>query len=282
MRKNERGLLLRSASSAIVAVAAFAAWTTLAVAADPPQVKITYLYDTTEAVAGTHSSWGFAALVEAHGRRVLFDTGTGAAVLESNAAKLGADLSRLDALVLSHEHFDHTGGIAALGRREGLPVYYPASANPSADFIGALDRAGMKRIPVTEMTTILPRISVSHQMKGPMASEIALLIDTDDGVAVVVGCAHPGPDAMLTQIKQQTGRPVSMLIGGFHLLDANSDAISRTLANFEQQGVRYLGPTHCTGSAAIGAMRKSWGDRFVEGGVGTVVQLAPFTRTTVR
>ena len=259
-----------------------AAWTTVAVAVDPAPVRITYLYDNTEAVAGTISSWGFAALIEAYGRRVLFDTGTGAEVLESNAAKLGADLGRLDALVLSHEHFDHTGGIAALGRRDGLPVYYPASSNPNADFIAALDRAGMKRIPVTEMTTILPRISVSHQIKGPMVSEIALLIDTDDALAVVVGCAHPGPDAMLAQIKQQTGRPVSMLIGGFHLLDANSDAISRTLANFEQQGVRYLGPTHCTGSAAIDAMRKSWGDRFVEGGVGTVVQLAPFARSTAR
>lgn len=282
MRTSECGFLLRSVSSAFVAVASLAAWTTLAVAADPPPVKITYLYDNTEAVAGTHSSWGFAALVEAHGRRVLFDTGTGAAVLEHNAAKLGADLSRLDALVLSHEHFDHTGGIAVLGRREGLPVYYPAGANPSADFIGALDRAGMKRVPVTEMTTILPRISVSHEMKGPMASEIALLVDTDDGLSVLVGCAHPGPDAMLAQIGQRTGRPVSMLIGGFHLLDASGEAISRTLANFEQQGVRYLGPTHCTGNAAIGAMRKAWGERFVEGGVGTVVQLAPFARTTVR
>ena len=281
MSTHECGSVVRRVSW-FIAIAVLAGWTTVAVAADPTPVKITYLYDNTEAVAGTHSSWGFAALVEAHGRRVLFDTGAGAAVLEHNAAKLGVDLDRLDALVLSHEHFDHTGGIAALGRREGLPVYYPAGANPRADFIGALDRAGMKRIPVTEMTTILPRISVSHQMKGPMASEIALLIDTDDGLGVVVGCAHPGPDAMLTQIKQQTGRPVLMLVGGFHLLDSSGDAISRTLANFDDQGVRYVGPTHCTGNAAIGAMRKSWGDRFVEGGVGTVVQLAPFARSTAR
>jgi len=265
-----------------LAILVLAGWTTVAVAADSRPVSITYLYDNTEAVAGTHSSWGFAALIDAYGRRVLFDTGAGAAVLESNAAKLGVNLDRLDALVLSHEHFDHTGGIAALGRRDGLPVYYPAGANPKADFIDALDRAGMKRIPVTEMTTILPRISVSHQMKGPMASEIALLIDTDDGMGVVVGCAHPGPDAMLTQIKQQTGRPVLMLIGGFHLLDSSGDAISQTLASFNEQGVRYVGPTHCTGNTAIVAMRKLWGDRFVEGGVGTVVQLAPFSRSTAK
>ena len=281
MQTGESVSVLRRVSVSL-ATALLAAWTTVAVAVNPAPVRITYLYDNTEAVAGTISSWGFAALIEAYGRRVLFDTGTGAAVLESNAAKLGADLRRLDALVLSHEHFDHTGGIAALGRRDGLPVYYPASANPSADFIAALDRAGMKRIPVTEMTTILPRIAVSHEMKAPMAPEIALLIDTDDGLGVVVGCAHPRPDVMLTQIKQRTGRPVLMLIGGFHLLDSSGEAISRAIAKFEEQGVRYVGPTHCTGTAATDAIRKSWGDRFVEGGVGTLVQLAPYARSTAR
>ena len=281
MRTNESASGLRRVSK-FLAMGVLAGWTTVAMAVDLAPVKITYLYDNTEAVAGTLSSWGFAALIEAYGRRVLFDTGTGAEVLERNAAKLGADLGRLDALVLSHEHFDHTGGIAALGRRDGLPVYYPAGSNPNADFIAALDRAGMKRIPVTEMTAILPRISVSHQMRGPMAAEIALLIDTDDGLGVIVGCAHPKPDVMLAQIKQQTGRPVLMLIGGFHLLDYSGEAINRTIANFEEQGVRYVGPTHCTGGAATDAMRRSWGDRFVEGGVGTVVQLAPFARSTAR
>ena len=104
----------------------------------------------------------------------------------------------------------------------------------------------------------------------------------DGGAALINGCAHPRPDVMLAQIKQRTGRPVLMLIGGFHLLDSSGEAINRTIAKFEEQGVRYVGPTHCTGGAATEAMRKSWGDRFVEGGVGTVVQLAPFTRTTAR
>jgi len=87
---------------------------------------------------------------------------------------------------------------------------------------------------------------------------------------------------MLAEIRQWTGRPVLMLVGGFHLLNSSGEAIDRTLANFKAQGVRYVGPTHCTGDAAIDTVRQSWRERFVEGGGGTTVQVAPFVRSKVR
>lgn len=251
-------------------------------AAEPPAVKVTYLYDNTSAVAGTDAAWGFSALVEAHGKRVLFDTGGNAGVLRHNVAVLGVDLGRLDALVLSHEHSDHTNGIPALGRRDGLAAFYPASANVTAPFMNMLQSAGMKALPVTGMTQIAPRIAVSHEIASAVASEVALVVDTDDGLVVLVGCAHPGPETMLAQIHERTGRPVLMLVGGFHMSLAGPEAISRTLADFKALGVRYVGPTHCTGNAAIAAARQAFGDGFVEGGVGTVVQAAPFKRETVR
>lgn len=251
-------------------------------AAEAPAVKVTYLYDNTSAVAGTDASWGFSALVEAHGKRVLFDTGGNAGVLRHNVAVLGVDLGRLDALVLSHEHSDHTNGIPALGRRDGLAAFYPASANVTAPFMNMLQSAGMKALPVTGMTQIAPRIAVSHEIASAVASEVALVVDTDDGLVVLVGCAHPGSETMLAQIRERTGRPVLMLVGGFHMSLAGPEAISRTLADFKALGVRYVGPTHCTGNAAIAAARQAFGDGFVEGGVGTVVQAAPFKRETVR
>jgi len=251
-------------------------------AAEPPAVKITYLYDNTSAVAGTDPAWGFAALVEAYGKRVLFDTGGNAAVFRHNVAALGVDLAHLDAFVLSHEHWDHTNGIPVLGRREGLAAFYPASANATAPFMGMLQSAGMKAVPVTGMTPIAPRIAVSHEMTSGVAPEVALIVDTDDGLVVLVGCAHPGPGSMLAQIRERTGRPILMLVGGFHMLNAGPEAISRTLDEFKALGVRYVGPTHCTGDAAIAAARQAFGDGFVEGGVGTVVQAAPFKRATVR
>lgn len=251
-------------------------------AAEPPAVKITYLYDNTSAVAGTKSAWGFAALVEAYGKRVLFDTGGDAAVIRHNVAALGVDLGQIDAFVLSHAHWDHSNGIPVLGRREELAAFHPASADAMAPFRSMLDSAGMKTVPVTGMTQIAPRIAVSHEMTSALAAEVALLVDTDEGLVVLVGCAHPGPETMLAQIRERTGRPILMVVGGFHMLNASPDAISHSLAEFKALGVRYVGPTHCTGDAAIAASRQAFGNGFVEGGVGTVVQAVPFERATVR
>lgn len=262
---------------ALVVLAAVAG----ASAADAPAVRITYLYDNSAASPGMVPGWGFAALVEAYGKRVLFDTGGDAAVFRRNVEALKIDLLQLDALVLSHEHWDHTNGIPSLGRREGLPVYFPASAAQGAQFRTALAAAGMTAVPVTEMTSLAPRIAVSHEMKSPMAPEVALTIDTDDGLVVLVGCSHPGPDAMLKQIRERTGRPILMVVGGFHMLEFSADQIKRTLDEFKVLGVRYVGPTHCTGGAAIAAAFDAFPGTFIQGGVGTVVQAGPFARSTV-
>jgi 7,8-dihydropterin-6-yl-methyl-4-(beta-D-ribofuranosyl)aminobenzene 5'-phosphate synthase len=264
----------------VVLVLLVLAWQ--AIAADAPRVRITYLYDNTVAVAGTRAGWGFAALVERDGRRVLFDTGGDAAVLRDNVAALGVDLSRLDALVISHEHWDHTRGLPVLGARHGLPTYYPASADAAAPWVSELERAGLQRRPISALTEVVPGIWASAEMKSPLAPEIALAIDTDDGLLVLVGCSHPGADRMLQDIRQGTGRPVLLLAGGLHLLQSSVPETERTLASIADQGVRHLGTTHCSGDIAIGMARRLWGDRFVEGGVGTVLEVAPLRRTTVR
>jgi 7,8-dihydropterin-6-yl-methyl-4-(beta-D-ribofuranosyl)aminobenzene 5'-phosphate synthase len=251
-------------------------------AADTPAVRIVYLYDNTAAIAGAKAAWGFAALVEAHGKRVLFDTGGDANIFRQNVTALGVDLGQLDAVVISHEHWDHTNGIPMLGRHDGLPVFYPASSSESAPYRRMLKDAGMQPMPVTAMTSIAPHIAVSGEMKSFEAPEVALVIDTDDGLIVLVGCAHPGPDAMVAQIREGTDRPVLALLGGFHLLNAGNEKITQTVANFKAQAIRYLGPSHCTGAAAIAAIRQVWGERFVEGGVGTVIQALPLMRGTVR
>ena len=252
------------------------------IAADAPRVRITYLYDNTAAATGTRPGWGFAALVERDGRRVLFDTGGDAEVLRHNVAALGVDLGQIDALVISHEHWDHTKGLSVLGARPGLPAYYPASADAASPWIAELDRAGLQRRPIHAMTEVVPGIWATAEQAKATAPEIALAIDTDDGLLVLVGCSHPGADRMVQDIRQRTGRPVLLLAGGLHLLQSSVPETERVLASLAQQGVRHLGSTHCTGDVATGMARRLWGDRFVEGGVGTVLEHAPLRRTTVR
>lgn len=274
--------LLHGLRDVIVLLLLIAAWQTIAAA---PAVRITYLYDNTVAAPapdGARAGWGFAALVEAGGRRVLFDTGGDAAILRDNAAALGVDLGRLDALVLSHEHWDHTKGLPVLGAQPGLPVYHPAGVDPLSPWLAGLRNAGMQGRPVRGATEVVPGVQVSAALPSPMGVELALAIDTDDGVVVLMGCAHPGPVALLRAIRAERGRAVQAVIGGWHLLMSLPSEIDATLAAFEAEGVQRVGPTHCTGALAIGRTRHRFGDRFIEGGVGTVVEFGPFERTAGR
>lgn len=231
-------------------------------------LRITYLYDNTAAAPGVTADWGFACLVERRGARVLFDTGTKPDILARNAQALGVDLQRLDAVVLSHDHADHTAGLPALGPRPGLRLFHARGFNP--EVVAALGASRATLVPVLRSTEVAPGIRTSDEF-GTTIKEEALLIDTPDGLVVVVGCSHPGIVPMLEQIKASSGKPVHAVVGGFHLLQTPAAEVSGMVAAIKALGVARVGPTHCTGPDAISRFRDAYGDRFVPGGVGTVV-----------
>ena len=244
----------------------------------PPEVRITYLYDNIATAEGVKADWGFACLVERRGKTVLFDTGMKEEIFRDNLSALKVDLSRIEALVLSHDHRDHTGGLALLGRRPGLPAFYARGFSPET--VAKLSAAGFKGTPVTRSVEIFPGYRVSDSMTaegepgaGPI--EEALVVDTRDGLVVIVGCAHPGIVPMLRRIRETTGRPVAMVLGGFHLFQTPAGEVRRIIADFKSMGVASAGPSHCTGDEAIALFREAYGDRFIRGGVGTVVEIPP-------
>jgi 7,8-dihydropterin-6-yl-methyl-4-(beta-D-ribofuranosyl)aminobenzene 5'-phosphate synthase len=233
-----------------------------------PDVRLTYLYDNTAAVPGVTADWGFACLVESHGARVLFDTGTKPDILAHNARALGVDLGRLDAVVLSHDHGDHTAGFPALGLRPGLRVYVAQGFSPTV--VAALRISGASLMPVSTSVPVVPNVRTSDEF-GTTIKEEALLIDTRAGLVVVVGCSHPGIVPMLRQVRTSSGRPIHAVVGGFHLLETPASEVSGIVAAVKDLGVARIGPTHCTGPDAIRLFREAFGDRFIPGGVGTVV-----------
>jgi 7,8-dihydropterin-6-yl-methyl-4-(beta-D-ribofuranosyl)aminobenzene 5'-phosphate synthase len=244
--------------------------------AQAPGVRITYLYDNTVAVAGTKADWGFACLVEAYGKTILFDSGTKPDILRDNMATLKVDPTTIQAVVLSHEHGDHTVGIDALPAAPGLPVYLGEHFRLPPPASAAIGRIGAKPIPVKAggPLEIFPGIQVSEEINRNGAYEDALIVDTPKGLIVVVGCSHPGIVAMLERIAETTKRPIHTVVGGFHLLTTPSDDIKKMVAAFKTMGVVRTGPTHCTGKQAIELFREAYGDQFIEGGVGTVVSAA--------
>lgn len=233
-----------------------------------PAVRITYLYDNTAALPGLTADWGFACLVEGRGARVLFDTGTKPEILAHNARVLRVDLGRLDAVVLSHDHGDHTAGFPALGPRPGLPVYYAQGFSPTV--VAALRGSGATLVPVVKSTEVAPGMRTSDRF-GTTIAEEALIVETRDGLVVIVGCSHPGIVAMLRQIRASAGRPIHTVIGGLHLGQTPASDVARIVADFRELGVVRAGPTHCTGPEAIRLFKDSYGSSFIQGGVGTVV-----------
>ena len=256
--------------------------------------------------------WGFACLVEAHGHRVLFDTGADPNVLKDNLAAMKVDPAKIEAVVISHWHPDHTRGAPGLGKLTGVRVFTPRDfedfarlrsaglkedvARKIADWqdkeIAALQSTGMTLVPVSQTTPLFDGIAVSEPLaleaKMPTDKpgqeftykfwEQCLTVDTPDGLVVIVGCSHPGIILMLEQVKRQTGRPLYLVIGGLHLLD-QPEAEARQIAKAMQaMGVAYVSATHCTGKTAQSVFREVFGDRYVRVGAGTVIDL-PFTAT---
>ncbi len=241
--------------------------------AQAPGVRITYLYDNTATSPAVKADWGFACLLEAHGHTVLFDTGTRPDIFGENLKALKVDLTRVEALVFSHPHGDHTLGAGALPAMAGLPAYLGEhfTLPPQAD--ASFTRMQVKRMPVPagRAVEVFPGIAAGPEMFGSNIYELPLVVETPDGLIVIVGCSHPGIVAMLKRIAADTRRPIHMVIGGFHLMQTPADQVRTIIGEFKALGVAWAGPTHCTGADAIGLFREAYGDHFIEGGVGTVV-----------
>jgi 7,8-dihydropterin-6-yl-methyl-4-(beta-D-ribofuranosyl)aminobenzene 5'-phosphate synthase len=241
-------------------------------AAETEDLRITILYDNIVYDPSLRADWGFAALVEYRGHTLLFDTGGNANFLMGNMERLEIDPMSIEAVVLSHSHGDHVGGLAGLlqtGARP--PVYVPPSFRD--DFKREVRRTS-ELVEVEPGQEILPGLHTTGELGAGQIPEQALVIQLEDGIVVMTGCAHPGIVEMVARAKELAEGPVRLVLGGFHLGDMGAPQIRPILADFRRLGVEQVAPTHCTGERAIELFAASYGDRFVEAGTGRVIEVA--------
>ena len=237
-------------------------------------LKFTVLYDNFASRAGTKADWGFSCLIEGADKTILFDTGAKPEILNHNVEALGVDLAKVDVVVLSHAHEDHTGGLpAVLGKKPGVRIMFPESFG--TDFTDRVRRSGADPRPVDRPTEICRNVFLTGEM-GVDIEEMALALDTPRGLVVVTGCSHPGIVPILKRVKEIRNRPIYLVFGGFHLMNASRASIKDILAAFEELGVERCGATHCTGDRQIALIKTKFGDRYVSMGTGRIIEIPGF------
>jgi 7,8-dihydropterin-6-yl-methyl-4-(beta-D-ribofuranosyl)aminobenzene 5'-phosphate synthase len=293
-------LLLLIASAATISAAQTAS-------AAPGNAQITVLYDAFGKESTMQKDWGYSALIEYGGKRILFDTGNNPDILAHNAKAKGVDLTKLDFVVMSHRHGDHMGGLTYLLKmnptvkiyapKEGLGGVYgsdppssfyrkdPSLAPEQRYYDGAppeIIRFGSAwpganfqlEDKTTEITPDIHLISVISEKPGTLEMhELSLAINTPDGMIIVVGCSHPGIDRIL-EVAATFNPRIHLIAGGLHLAVASDSDIEKIVATLHDKfKVEFIAPGHCTGEPAFTALKKAFGDQDLYAGLGTTLPL---------
>jgi 7,8-dihydropterin-6-yl-methyl-4-(beta-D-ribofuranosyl)aminobenzene 5'-phosphate synthase len=212
---------------------------------------ITEVYNNIPCREGLMADWGFSCLIEEAG--LLFDTGAKGDVLVSNMEALGIDPAGIRRLVLSHDHWDHIGGIeAVLAANPSMEVFVHDAFSEKT--LSLIRKYTEPRI-VAEWTEVADGIAVTGPL-GTGIREQSLVLSTPDGHLIVTGCAHPHIGRIIERVSQIG--PVWGVIGGLHTVSGEDiDALA---------GVAYLSASHCTDR--IGEIAGRYPGSFVPGGVG--------------
>jgi 7,8-dihydropterin-6-yl-methyl-4-(beta-D-ribofuranosyl)aminobenzene 5'-phosphate synthase len=233
-------------------------------------VTFTVVYDNNAFDPALTTSWGFACWIERNDANVLLDTGGDSPTLLGNVEALGLDPQALDAVVLSHVHNDHTGGLEGLLDTGADPTVYAPASFPASFREGVSRRTEL--VSVTSPRDVLPGFHTTGEVEGQI-TEQALVMETGEGLVVVTGCAHPGVVEMVRRAQEAYGDRIALVMGGFHLKDSRRSEIERTIEELQALGVERVGPSHCTGDLARMMFADAFGDGYVDIGAGRIVTI---------
>jgi 7,8-dihydropterin-6-yl-methyl-4-(beta-D-ribofuranosyl)aminobenzene 5'-phosphate synthase len=268
--------------------------------------RITILYDAFGNDPAMQKDWGFSALVEIAGKRILFDTGNDSDIFAANLKAKNIDLTKLDFAVLSHRHSDHMAGLSYVlsvnptlkiyAPREGFGIYgssLPSSFYRKDEALPAEMRYYDGRPPqvmtfgtawqganfetIDKTTEVAPGITmialVSDAPGTRELKELSLAINTPDGIVLLVGCSHPGIDKIV-EAAAAINPKIHLIVGGFHLVAAPDEVIARVVSTLKDTfKVENIAPGHCTGEPTFTALKQAFGGHYIYAGVGTMFAL---------
>jgi 7,8-dihydropterin-6-yl-methyl-4-(beta-D-ribofuranosyl)aminobenzene 5'-phosphate synthase len=228
-------------------------------------ITIIDIYDNVEFDPAFKTGFGFGCVIKFKNKTILFDTGGDSPTLLENLETAKIKPDDINIVFLSHIHGDHTGGLLGfLEKNSNVKIYAPGSF-PSS-FKGDITSAGAELIEIDKSAEITEGVYSTGEL-GTFIKEQSLIIDSEKGLIVVAGCAHPGITNIVKTSKELLNKNVYLVMGGFH-----QPPIS-TVKEFREIGVEKVAPSHCTGDEAINAFEEEYKDNFIKSGAGKIIEV---------
>jgi 7,8-dihydropterin-6-yl-methyl-4-(beta-D-ribofuranosyl)aminobenzene 5'-phosphate synthase len=275
-------------------------------------IRLVTLCENTAGIPDVMAEWGLSILIEAEGRNILMDSGAGSAAVH-NAELMGIDLSKVDTIVLSHGHYDHTGGLpmilGAIGHEVPVIAHPDLFSNKYSHKKGNKDRYigipyqreeleslgarfNLSRQPVSitdkimtsgeiKMQTDFEKIDGVFNLKSgeefaldALMDDLSLYIITPLGLVVIMGCAHRGMINILRQARTLTGvEKIYMAVGGSHLKDSTPEQVWQAISGLNELGVQKLATCHCTGMPATMMLAQTYDRDFIFNQAGSMIKI---------
>jgi len=237
-------------------------------------MQIRIIFDKEAVSRDFYTGWGVSFLVD---NRVLFDTGESGIKLIHNMEKMNVDFNSLKALVISHDHWDHTGGLwSILNKRKGLKVY--SCPGFSWEFKNKVKSSKGILIESDKLLEVANDIFVTGEIAGryndKYIAEQALIVKTTNGITIVTGCSHPGILKVISKVRDCfLEEDIYLVFGGFHLKNTDKREIQTIADEFKKLSIRNVGPTHCSGKDAEKIFKKLYKDNFIPISVGGSIEV---------
>ena len=237
---------------------------------DKINVSLVTIYDNYQSNEKLKTGWGFSCLIRTNKEKILFDTGADSETLLYNMEQLGVEAKEIDTVVLSHIHGDHTGGLSGILKKKPAKVY--ALESFPNDFKNEIKSYGSEIVEISESIKISDGIYTTGEL-GTWLKEQSLIINTEKGLVVITGCAHPGIVNIVKEVKRLANEDVYLVLGGFHLSGETDSSIRDIIKSLRDLGVKKIAPCHCSGDRARELFKEEYRDDFISNGVGKIIEV---------
>lgn len=220
--------------------------------------------------------WGVSILIETKDSKVLLDTGQSYSSLRDNSLALNKDLSEVDFVVISHDHWDHVGGLSYIEEvNPGVTVYVPSLMDSQT--FNTINQSDLNVIKINETTIIQPGFAIIGELNGPPYEQALVVNVKDVGLVCFVGCSHPGVENLVEKATTDLEHDPYMVIGGFHMGNTIEQEIHDTIERLLELGVKKIFPIHCSGDLFRQYMADHYPQQYGQAHVGFQMTINIFT-----